>query len=477
MTVTPSGLARKSVGTPSLTALGISASAPMTVLAGSVVATFATTEVGGVPFSFLLLLVPLFLVTVGLVTFSRDISHVATFYAFLARGLGRIAGTAGAAVSLIAYNAIQISLYGLFGGVTSSLYGGLWWVWALAAWAVVGLLGVRRVKLNTRVVGVVAFSQILVIGLFIAAGLSDPAAPGASLAPLSPTELFVPGLGGVLAFSIAAFIGFESIVVYREEAREHNVVRRAAYGTVVFLGLFYAVASWALVAAVGSTSIIQVAQDPAADLPFAILDDSYNSLVSSFGRGVFLLSIIAAMVAFHNVVARYVFGLSREGVLPMSWSVTGGAAGGVPVGGSVAQSATALVTIILFAGAGADPIAVMFTVLSTIAALGVVSLLVGSCAAVIRFYALMTERPSVWQWLVAPAVGGISLGVVLVVTIANTTGFLQWSIPLLIAAVGLGGAIWSAILRSRRPSVYNAIGRGQPRPLAVLDRSLSHLEL
>jgi len=51
----PGGLARKSVGTPSLWFFAVGASSPMTVLAGGVIATYAATGVVGVPLSFLLL--------------------------------------------------------------------------------------------------------------------------------------------------------------------------------------------------------------------------------------------------------------------------------------------------------------------------------------------------------------------------------------------------------------------------------------
>jgi hypothetical protein len=80
----PHGLTRKSVGSSGLSVLGVSASAPMTVLAGGVIATFATAGVLGVPLAFILLTIPLLLVSVGLVAMSRDMEHAGAFYAFLA---------------------------------------------------------------------------------------------------------------------------------------------------------------------------------------------------------------------------------------------------------------------------------------------------------------------------------------------------------------------------------------------------------
>ena len=51
----------------------------------------------------------------GYVAMSRHVSNAGPFYAYLAKGLGRVWGVAGALVALIGYNTIQISLYGLFG--------------------------------------------------------------------------------------------------------------------------------------------------------------------------------------------------------------------------------------------------------------------------------------------------------------------------------------------------------------------------
>ena len=62
-------------------------------------------------------------------------------------------------------------------------------------------------------------------------------------------------------------------------------------------------------------------------------------------------------------------------------------------------------------------------------------------------------------------------------SLAPGTTFLQWLLPLITVLVLVLGAVWARYLRVRRPGVYATIGQGQPRPLAVLDRVLAHLEL
>jgi amino acid transporter len=484
--VSPYGLARKSVGSPGLSVLGISASAPMTVVAGAVIATFAATGVVGVPLAFILLTIPLLLVSVGLVAMSRDTSHTGAFYAFLSRGLGRGWGLSGAVVALVAYNAIQICLYGLFGStVVGITHTGDWWEWAAAVWLVVALLGIRHIEINTRVIAVVLFVEIAVIALLIAAAIAHPAgsSSGSSLTALKPSALFTNGVGVVLAFTVASFVGFESVIAYREEAREWRAVRRAAVGAVLFLGVFYALASWALTLTVGPSHIVDAARDPSAGLPFSILEAHYGSFWSGLGQAVLISSIFGALISFHNVVARYTFGLAREGVLPGRLGIIGGSMGGVPIGGSIGQSATAAVTVVIFVALHADPVTQLFTWLSVVAAIGVLLLMVGVGLAVIRFYRLAPHRPSRWYRLTAPGLGVAGLVAVLVITGANVNALagagpqVRWLLPGVVFAAAVVGAVWALVLRVSRPGVYIAVGHGEPKPLAVLDRSLSQIEL
>ena len=74
---------------------------------------------------------------VGYVAMARHVPHAATFYAFFARGLGRVWGVSASFVALLSYNCIQIGLYGLIGATLSAQLGGAWWIWALAVWAVI----------------------------------------------------------------------------------------------------------------------------------------------------------------------------------------------------------------------------------------------------------------------------------------------------------------------------------------------------
>jgi amino acid transporter len=136
----------------------------------------------------------------------------------------------------------------------------------------------------------------------------------------------------------------------------------------------------------------------------------------------------------------------------------------------------------MFALAGVDPLSGMFTWLSALAALGVLTLMVGSCIASVRYYRRRAGAASVWQRLVAPTVSGVALLATLVLTTANLDSLvgpsdLRWILPAVVVVAAIAAAVWGTTLQRRRPGAFAAIGRGQPQPLAIVDRSLSHLEL
>jgi amino acid transporter len=468
----------------------VSASAPMTVLAGSVVATFAVTGVIGVPLSFVLLAVALFPFTVGYTAMSRHVPHTGVFYSYLALGLGRGWGVVGGVVALVSYNAIQICLYGLLGASLTSLWPGAplpWYGWALIAWAVVGGLGVLHNRINARVLATLLVCEIGMILLFDIGAFTHPAGGHLSLSGLAPRHLFVGGIGGALAFGIAAFVGYEVAPVYGEEAKGRRAVVKATFGALAFLAALYTLSSLALSVAVGPQQVVAQAQDPTSGIPFSTISSFYGGVVADFAHFLLITSIFAALISFHNTTARYVFAMAREHVLPEWLGYIGSKSGaGAPIGGSLLQSAVAIVVFGCFALAGSDPITTLFTWLSYVAAVGVLLLMVGACLAVVGYFRKSSSVPeTVWQRLTAPLVGAAALTVVLGITVYNSSAILGTNssspltvvLPGIIAAAALLGLGWAAVLRVAQPGVYERIGIGQEKPLAVLSHAFADVEI
>ncbi len=485
------GLARKSVGATAMWFFAVGASSPMTVLAGGIIATYAATGVVGVPLSFLLLAAALTLLSVGYVAMSRHQGHAATFYALLSHGLGRPTGVAGGAVALVAYNAIQISLYGLVGVTLAGQLGGLWWQWAGAVWLVVTALGLLHVSINARVLAFALLTELSLIALLDLGALTDPAAK-ISFDPLMPDNLFVSGVGGVFALGMAAFVGYESGPAYAEEARGPRTVSLATFAAVIFLGIFYAFSAWSLSVATGPDQVVAATRDPAAGLPFSILESAYGPAygppLGDLATVLLVTSIGAAMLSFHNTIARYIYGLARERVLPPALARLGYGAGrsGAPIGGSMVQSAIAALVVTAFAVTGADPFTGLFTWLSTLGAVGVLVLLVAVSLGALRYFRLGGgTNEGYWVRVVAPTMGAAAGLVILLITIGNVESLLglppgsprAWIVPGIVGAAAITGFVGAGVLRASQPEVYEGIGRGRPHPLTVVDEELAGVEV
>jgi amino acid transporter len=478
-------LARRTLGRGALFVFAVSASSPLTVLIGGVVATYALTGVVGIPLSFLVIMMVLGLLAVGYVAMGKHVVHSAPFYAQLARGFNPAIGVAGAAVALLGYNAIQISLFGLIGTTMAGLVGsGQWWAWAGGAWVVVAILGRFRGAANAKVLGSLLAVEIATILMFDIAAFANPAEGSVSLTPLMPTSLKVSGVSGALAFAMAAFAGVESPPAFGEEARSPRVVGGATFGGIGFLGVFYALSSWAYATAAGPGGVVEAARDPERG-PLAILGQMFGPGVITLATLLLVTSVLAAMSAFHATVARYVFALAREHVLPPTWArVSVGTNGGAPLGGSLLQSLVAAVVVGSFVVAGADPMITMFVWLSTIGAVCILLLLTASSLAARAYFASGGgARESALVRQVVPTVGGVVGVLVLVFMASNLSSLLgtppgssrPWLVVVLVAAAMMIGLAWGGWLRHARPQVYEQLGRGTPDPLTVLDQRLSEL--
>jgi amino acid transporter len=217
---------------------------------------------------------------------------------------------------------------------------------------------------------------------------------------------------------------------------------------------------------VGPDNLQQAAAEQQAGLVFSVLADRWSPVVADIANVLFLTSVFAALLSFHNGVARYFFALGRERVLPDVLDTVGTRSGG-PVAGSLLQSVLAAVVVVIFALIGGDPVLELFTWGSGVSALGVVLLMFGTSAAVVGFFRRNPGTPaSAWQRIIAPVLACVLLGAVVIILVVNfdsllgtdPTSPLRWVLPALVLVAALGGAAWALVLRSSRPAVYAGIG-------------------
>jgi amino acid transporter len=471
-----SALARRRLGVGSLVFFTVSASAPMTVIGGGVVAMFAATGLVGVPLAFPILAVALGLFAVGYAAMSRHVVNAGVFYAYISQGLGGVWGVAASFTALISYNAIQISLYGLFGAAVGGFVDaktGLTWsweVWAFIGMALVAVLGVLRVDLNAKLLSVLLLLEIAAVLIFDLGAFTHPAGGSISFDGLEPKNLFVSGIGGVMAFGIAAFVGFESAGDYAEEAKNpRSTVGRALAVAIAITGVLYTVSAWAVSVGVGADKVVDAARDPQSGIPFSTMAQIFGSVFADVANVLLLTSIFAALLSFHNTVARYLYSAGRERVLPRIMARTGSRSS-APFVGSITQTILALIVVSIFALAGKDPILALFTWASYVSGLGILALMVGTSIAVMVYLNRHRDTETLWQRTIAPILAILALGAVLYVSAVNASvllgtddhSALVWILPGLVVAGIVVGLVWGAVLRSTNPVVYAGIGKGGP---------------
>jgi amino acid transporter len=132
----------------------------------------------------------------------------------------------------------------------------------------------------------------------------------------------------------------------------------------------------------GDSHVVAAATQQGPGLLFGL---GGSNALSQAAQWLFLTSLFAAALAFHNCVWRYMFALGRENVLPAALGRTGG--NNIPKAASLAQSATALAVIVVYAVAGWQPMTQLFFWLGTTGGFGVLILLALTAVAIIAFFA------------------------------------------------------------------------------------------
>ncbi|HEX6873171.1 MAG TPA: APC family permease [Micromonosporaceae bacterium] len=470
-------LAKDRLGVPSVVFFVMSAAAPLTVIAGVVTTGYATTGLIGIPLGFIAVAVLLAVFSVGYVAMSRHISNAGAFYTYITHGLGRPLGVGAAWMALLAYNALQVGLYGVIGAAAEGpldQYFGIktqWYIIALVCWLLVAVLGVLRVDINGKVLAVLLCAEILIVLVYDFAYLTKPAEAGITFDTLMPANLTSAGLGAVgavLVLTFLGFVGFESAVVFSEESKNpRRTISMATYLSIIIIGGAYALTSWAMSVATGPDQIVKVSTDNNVGTIFGLAAERLPVIFVDIGSVLFATSVLAAMISFHNTVARYTFALGRERVFPYMLSATGRRSG-APIGGSLVQSVLGLIVIVLFIVFDLDPVLQLFYYGGNGGGFGILVLVAMTAIAVVAFFARNSHGENVWRRLIAPLLSFLALAAVVYFAVDGFNALLgvepgspvAWIIPALYPAVGLLGVLWALALKASKPEVYQAIGLG-----------------
>jgi amino acid transporter len=465
----------RKLGTWPIFVIAVSAMTPLTVVAGALPLGYGEVKEKGIPVAYMLVAAVLGVFAVGLAAMARHVPNSGAFYAYASIGISRPVGVGTAFVALVAYNAMQIGLYGAFGVATHNalLIFGIdisWIICALIGWAVIAFLGRLDIDLNARILTVLVSAEVLIVLIFDAVMLGNPYGGTITFDTLNPGLIATAGGVSLLVAAIAGMVGFEAPLVYAAEARDpRRTIARAIGFTLLVAAFVYGGTAWAMSVVAGPDNIVVIAGQHLDDLFFFLPEPYLPAVLVDLGRIFFATSLFAAMLAFHHTVARYGLTVAREGVLPAGLART---RAGVPVAASTAQSVLALLVLIVFAIAAWNPTTDLFFFGTVSGGLGVLVLMTIAAVAVVRFFRHGEHGETRWRRAIAPWIAVVFLSLVLLLTIAFFSVLLDtdniakiWSPILSFLAALIAGIVWGRRLRRERPEVYAVIGTGRP-PLA-----------
>lgn len=467
------GLKENSLGVPSIFFYIIAAASPLTVVVALFPIIIGSGNGVGMPGAFVIAAVVLMIFAVGYVAMSRHVTNAGAFYAYVTLGLGRITGLGSAFLAMFAYNAIQAGLYGGFGYYAAGLINprlGVdmpWWAYAFVALVLCLGLGVQGVHSGAKVLGVFMTLEVTMITVLSAFSLFGDAVPVSdfSFEPFNPSVVLGGALGVALMFAHASFIGFEGSAIYGEEARDPaRTIPRATYLSIAFMGVLYAVSGWLIMNALGLDKVVAVANDTGGNFIFVASDTIIGHNISLVFEMLIVTATFAAIVTFHNNVARYLFSLGRQGLVwkPLGWTLPRRQ---TPWVASIVQSLTVGIVIAAFALSGQDPFATLFTWATGIGTIGVIFSQLVAGVAIFVFFRKSGVDKRRWNTVVAPVLAIIGLTAFFVLTLNSLEvllgvhgGTAALMLSLVFIAL-LAGMAYGGYLRFFAPAKYALVGQ------------------
>jgi amino acid transporter len=415
----------------------VAAAAPLVGMTGAVPVAIVVGNGAAVPGAYVAVGITLLLFSVGYATMSQHVTNTGAFFAYVGRGLGVVPGVGSAFVSLVAYLAVQLAIFGFFGAVASSEIDDklgislAWYWWALIAWAIVTALSLLAVDIGAKVLGVFMSIEVLALLVMALAVFFVGGPEGFDLgASFAPSNILVGGLAGsagiALAFAFASYIGFEATAIYGEESKEpKRTVPIATYTAVILITVLFGLSTLAIVTGLGHNSVIDKAVEissvdgtplanPAA-VVFSVAEQYVGEWLGS-GMGTFvsdtmqwlvLSSLFAGLLAFQNAAARYFYSMGRAGVFPAALDRVN--KHGAPWTATITTSVISGAVIVFFWVTDKDPVLNLFYWFSGLAVMAIVLVEALVCVAVIAYFRRTDVDKRIWHTVIAPVLAFIGL--------------------------------------------------------------------
>ncbi|MFE5707231.1 APC family permease [Rhodococcus koreensis] len=465
----PDRLPRR-LGAPALTLIFVAFSAPLGIMAGYQQLVIAFGNGIGAPLASIVAGVLLLLFEVGCIAMSKHMKSPGAFYCYIAEGMGKPAGLAGAFLALIAYITITVGGYPYMGLITVNLMDQLfgsspipWQYWGLIVLGIVTVLNILRIDLSMRVLGTIVVIETTVVAIWQAVVFVKGGSEGYSASSFTWNTFTSGSVGLAILFSLASLIGLESTAVFREETRNpEKTVPRATYAAITFMSVFYGTGIWAYIIAVGPSN----AHDDARNNPVGSFFDSVQNYMGGFFSTMvsvlLVTSIVAAINSTQSAAARYFYTLGRDRVLSPRLARVHPRLGS-PYIAVLTTAAICLVIYLLVVTLSSDVVAA-YGALAGFGTICVLPLLLGTSLSVIIFFRRNPGHVGIWKSWISPVLAFIGIAVTMALAVkhmdtmvgSKTGGYVADALLVLIIVVGVVVALRYKI---RHPEVYRRIGR------------------
>jgi amino acid transporter len=464
-------LQKGSLGLWSIIFFVIAAASPLTGVVGSLPIAFLAGNGAGVPGVFLIAGMLLIMFSFGFVAMSRYVVNAGAFYAYIAQGLGIRSGMAGLGVALLAYTVIQLSVTAMFGFFASQFvqaHTGImlpWWGFSLAMQIIVGLLGVAKVELGGKILGLLMLLEVGIVLLTDTSMLHHHHATF-EFSSFTPHGVFQGAIGIALVFAVCSFVGFEASAIYSEECRDpQKNIPRATLFAVVLITLFFALTSWTFVQYTGAEHIVDMAAKDPGMFVLNIANDVLGPWAAEMMSVLLITSLFAATQAFHNTLSRYLFAMSRDGLLWRKMAKTHPSFQ-TPYIASMVQMVVMVVATLVCALCKLDPMVDVFSWASALGSLAILLLQLGVSLAVMAYFIRHPAAAvSLWSRLIAPLISAAGMLATIIMVINNlnvlsgSSSPLVTLLPWLVISVALLGFIGACYLERINPQRYLRIGQ------------------
>ncbi|MGN6088674.1 MAG: APC family permease [Actinomycetales bacterium] len=413
------------------------------------------------PLVMLLSLIASLIVANGVRAMAAEAPSAGAFYTYVSRGLGPRSGFVTGVLMFVAYALLvpaELALIGVFTQDVLKDYGVSihWSIISIFFTALMLYLSWEGISSSLKTALALFTAEVAVILVLAVIVLAKGGAHGLTPAPFNPGES-PKGLSGLalgMVFGVLSFVGFEAAATLGEEVREprRNVPRGILF-SLLLVGGIYVFTTYAEMVGFGVDSVDKLTGDTA---PWTTLAATYapwlKLLISLAG----ISSIFAVTMNSHNGIARILFAMGREGMLPEALSRVH-PKHRTPSVAILANTAFALL-VTLVVGFAAGPFDT-YAYLGSLLTLGIIPVYILTNAACIRWFSTVAaNRRNVLSHIVLPVLG-------ILVMFIPVYGLL-WPVPdppynyfpYIIVAVIIVSALIANALGKRRPETLQRAG-------------------